>query len=143
MAFNIGSIAGALIIGRLVDRFGPKGPIALGYVGLLAAMIGLSLGVSAVAVLAFAAAAGFCLLGAQYSLYGVAPMYYPAEARGLATGAAVAVGRLGSIVGPLVAGQLLTVGFSAAGVAMAMAPVVVVAGLAATTMVSRAKSFAH
>jgi AAHS family 3-hydroxyphenylpropionic acid transporter len=60
----------------------------------------------------------------------------------MATGAAVAVGRLGSILGPLVAGQLLTAGFSAAGVALAMAPVVIVAGLAATAMTSRATAFA-
>jgi AAHS family 3-hydroxyphenylpropionic acid transporter len=142
MAFNLGSIVGALVIGRLVDRFGARLPIAVAYVGLLAAMLGLSQAGHALPVLACAAAAGFCLLGAQYSLYGVAPMYYPAASRGLATGAAVAVGRLGSILGPLVAGQLLTAGFSAAGVALAMAPVVIVAGLAATAMTSRATAFA-
>jgi len=141
MAFNLGSIVGALVIGRLVDRFGARLPIAVAYVGLLAAMLGLSQAGHALPVLACAAAAGFCLLGAQYSLYGVAPMYYPATSRGMATGAAVAVGRLGSILGPLVAGQLLTAGFSAAGVALAMAPVVIVAGLAATAMTSRATAF--
>jgi len=142
MAFNLGSVVGALVIGRLVDRFGARLPIAIAYAGLLAAMLGLSQANAALPVLACSAAAGFCLLGAQYSLYGVAPMYYPAASRGLATGAAVAVGRLGSILGPLVAGQLLTAGFSAAGVAMAMAPVVIVAGLAATMMTTRATPFA-
>lgn len=134
VSFNLASVAGALFIGRLVDRFGPWRPIGLAYLGLLGAMIGLTVADQAPLVLFCAGAAGFCLLGAQYSLYGVGPMYYPAAGRGLATGAAVAVGRLGSIVGPLVAGQLMATGAGPAGVAAAMAPVVIVAGLAATVM---------
>jgi AAHS family 3-hydroxyphenylpropionic acid transporter len=138
MAFNLASVAGALLIGRIVDRVGARTPVAFAYLGLLAAMVGLALSHSLGPILACAAAAGFCLLGAQYSLYGVTPMYYPAASRGLATGASVAVGRLGSIAGPLVAGQLLGVGFTAGGVAAAMAPVVVAAGLAATLMTWKA-----
>ncbi|HKP79349.1 MAG TPA: MFS transporter, partial [Phenylobacterium sp.] len=57
----------------------------------------------------------------------------------LATGASVAAGRLGSVAGPLVAGQLLGLGFTAGGVAAAMAPVAIVAGLAATLMTLTAK----
>jgi len=138
MAFNLASVAGALAIGRIVDRVGARGPVALAYLGLLAAMLGLALSQALLPILLCAAAAGFCLLGAQYSLYGVTPMYYPAASRGLATGASVAVGRLGSIAGPLVAGQLLGLGFTAGGVAAAMAPVVIVAGFAATLMTLRA-----
>lgn len=139
MAFNLASVVGALAMGRVVDRIGARLPVALAYLGLLAAMIGLAMSQAQAPILIWAAAAGFCLLGAQYSLYGVTPMYYPAASRGLATGASVAVGRLGSIAGPLVAGQLLGLGFTAGGVAAAMAPVVVVAGLAATLMTLRAK----
>jgi AAHS family 3-hydroxyphenylpropionic acid transporter len=140
MAFNLASIAGALVIGRGVDRIGPRLPVALAYLGLLVAMMGLALSAAHVPILIWAGVAGFCLLGAQYSLYGVTPMYYPAASRGLATGASVAVGRLGSIAGPLVAGQLLGLGFTAGGVAAAMAPVVMVAGIAATLMTLRAKA---
>lgn len=139
MAFNLASVVGALAMGRVVDRIGARLPVALAYLGLLAAMIGLAMSQAQAPILIWAGAAGFCLLGAQYSLYGVTPMYYPAASRGLATGASVAVGRLGSIAGPLVAGQLLGLGFTAGGVAAAMAPVVVVAGLAATLMTLRAK----
>ena len=138
MAFNLASVAGALALGRIVDRIGARAPVAMAYLGLLAAMLGLALSQALIPILFCAAAAGFCLLGAQYSLYGVTPMYYPAASRGLATGASVAVGRLGSIAGPLVAGQLLGLGFTAGGVAAAMAPVVVVAGLAATLMTLKA-----
>jgi len=138
MAFNLASVAGALVIGRAVDRAGAPLPVGLAYLGLLVAMLGLALAHGQAPLLVCAAAAGFCILGAQYSLYGVTPMYYPAASRGLATGASVAVGRLGSIAGPLVAGQLLTLGFTAGGVAAAMAPAVVVAGVAATFMTLRA-----
>ena len=139
MAFNLVSVIGALGIGRLVDRIGARLPMALAYLGLLAAMLGLALSTTLLPIVLCAGAAGFCLLGAQYSLYGVAPMYYAASSRGFATGAAVAAGRLGSVAGPLVAGQLLGLGFTAGGVAGAMTPVVVVAGLAATLMTLKAK----
>jgi len=143
MAFNLASVAGALAIGRLVDRVGAPLPVSVAYLGLLAAMLGLALSQALVPILFWAAASGFCLLGAQYSLYGVTPMYYPAASRGLATGASVAAGRLGSIAGPVAAGQLLGLGFSAGGVAAAMMPVVVVAGLAAAIMTRIAKAEAE
>lgn len=138
MAFNLASVVGALAIGRLVDRIGARLPVALAYLGLLGAMVGLAVSQAQAPMMIWAAAAGFCLLGAQYSLYGVTPMYYPAASRGLATGASVAMGRLGSIAGPLVAGQLLGLGFTAGGVAAAMAPVVIVAGFAAALMTLKA-----
>ena len=52
-------------------------------------------------------AVGFFLLGANYALYGVAPKYYPGPIRGTGSGASVAVGRVGSILGPLLAGLLM------------------------------------
>ncbi|MEX3920074.1 3-(3-hydroxy-phenyl)propionate transporter MhpT, partial [Paraburkholderia sp. BR10872] len=54
-------------------------------------------------------------------------------------GAAVAVGRVGSIVGPLAAGQLLAGGASATTVIGASVPVTVVAALAALLAVKRAR----
>ena len=52
-------------------------------------------------------AAGFFLLGANYALYGVAAMYYPQDIRGTGSGASVAVGRIGSIIGPSLAGVIV------------------------------------
>lgn len=139
LAFNLGSIAGSLAMGLLVDRVGPRLPIILAYPALALAMFGLAGADSLVPVLALAGAAGFFLLGAQYSLYGVIPRYYPARVRGLATGASIAVGRLGSIAGPLVAGHLLGQGWGPAGVAMAMVPVVLSAGGAVSLMTIRGR----
>ena len=58
------------------------------------------------ALLWLSGAAGFALLGANYALYGVAPAYYPNDVRGTGSGASVAVGRVGSIIGPASAGLL-------------------------------------
>lgn len=138
-AFNAGSIAGAWGIGFLVDRWGPRIPIIAAYPCLALAMFGLAGAESLLPVLILAGLAGFFLLGAQYSLYGVIPLYYPVPVRGLATGASIAVGRLGSIAGPLVAGHLLGQGWGPAGVAMSMVPVVLAAGLAAGVMTVRGR----
>ncbi len=62
--------------------------------------------------------------------YGVAATYYPKSVRGTGSGASVAVGRIGSIFGPLSAGFLLGAGTSASGVVQYMVPVAALAGLA-------------
>ncbi|WP_433936579.1 MFS transporter [Sorangium cellulosum] len=138
-AFNVGSVVGCWAIGTLVDRLGPRLPIIAAYPALALSLFGLAGADSLAPVLVLAGLAGFFLLGAQYSLYGIIPLYYPAQARGLAVGASIAAGRLGSIGGPLVAGHLLSQGWGPAGVAMAMVPVVLSAGVAAAVMTLRGR----
>jgi AAHS family 3-hydroxyphenylpropionic acid transporter len=75
-------------------------------------------------------AVGFFLLGANYALYGVAPKYYSGPIRGTGSGASVAVGRIGSILGPLLAGLLMGGGASATSVLRYMIPVAAVAAVA-------------
>jgi AAHS family 3-hydroxyphenylpropionic acid transporter len=70
-------------------------------------------------------------MGANYALYGIAPAHYPARGRGTGSGAATSMGRVGSVVGPLLAGMLLDGGVSVAGVILHMLPAVAVAGVAA------------
>lgn len=130
VAFNLSSLVGAPALGVLVDRFGVRWPMAAGYAGLVAAMAGLSAASGAGAILVLSGLAGFLVIGVQFCLYGLAPSYYPARVRGTGAGAAVAVGRLGSIAGPLVAGYLLKGGASADQVVWTMAPVALAAGAA-------------
>ncbi|WP_437595311.1 MFS transporter [Sorangium sp. So ce590] len=138
-AFNVGSVLGCWIIGALVDRLGPRLPIIAAYPALALSLFGLAWADSLPPVVVLAGLGGFFLLGAQYSLYGVIPLYYPAPARGLATGASIAAGRLGSIGGPLMAGLLLGQGWGPTAVAMAMVPVVLSAGVAAAVMTLRGR----
>lgn len=129
LVFNFGSIPGALLFGLLVDRLGPRWPLAASYVALVASLAFLGGAGTLGAILAFSAAAGFFLLGANYSLYGVAAAYYPSKVRGTGSGASVAVGRVGSVVGPLLAGMLLSQGLTATQVILCMVPAAAVAGV--------------
>jgi AAHS family 3-hydroxyphenylpropionic acid transporter len=130
LAFNFASVAGALIFGKLVDRAGARWPLTIAYAGLIVALILLSGSRGLAMTLILSGAAGFFLLGANYALYGVAATYYPQSVRGTGSGASVAIGRVGSIFGPLLAGILLGGGTTASGVVQYMVPVAVVAGLA-------------
>jgi AAHS family 3-hydroxyphenylpropionic acid transporter len=130
LAFNWASVVGALVLGGLVDRFGPRWPLTLAFAGLIAALVALGAATDRVMILTLSGAAGFFLLGGNYALYGVAPSYYPAATRGTGSGASVAVGRVGAILGPAVAGLLLQGGSSAMNVVQYMAPVAAVAGIA-------------
>ena len=130
LAFNWASVAGALVFGKLVDRIDARGPLTFAYLGLIAALLALSNSHGIASTVILSGAAGFFLLGANYALYGVAAMYYPQDIRGTGSGASVAVGRIGSIIGPLLAGFLLGGGMSASGVVQFMVPVAAVAGAA-------------
>jgi len=142
VGFNLGGIAGALLLALAVDRLGPRAPMAIGYASLVAVMIALALAHGFILIVILSAAGGFLVLGVQYVLYGLTPSYYPAETRGATAGAAVGVGRVGSIMGPLVAGSLLSAGASASAVAFSMAPVALAAGATVLllTFVGRAHS---
>jgi AAHS family 3-hydroxyphenylpropionic acid transporter len=130
LAFNWASAAGALLTGWLVDRFGPRWPLMLAYAALIVALVALGASNDHAFIIVWSGVAGFFLLGANYALYGVAPSYYPPAMRGTGSGASVAVGRVGSILGPLAAGFLLQGGSSATNVVQYMAPVAAVAGIA-------------
>ena len=127
LAFNFASVVGALVLGKIVDRAGPRWPLTIAYVVLVGALIGLSLVNEHVLVLALSAAAGFFLMGANYALYGVAASYYTRATRGTGSGASIGVGRVGAIIGPLLPGLLLSSGSTANEIINLMAPAAAVA----------------
>lgn len=130
LAFNIGGIVGALLLGRILDRFGFRWPGTLCYAALIVAMLLLAGADQAMQAIVFTLAAGIALLGAQYGLYGTAVSYYPDQVKGLGSGYVVAAGRVGSIVGPLIAGIWLARGATAGEVISAMVPYAAGAGIA-------------
>ena len=130
MAFNIAGVAGSLMVGALTDRLGWRWPLAVAYLALGAAMAGLAVAAAPGAIMGLSAAAGFLVMGAQFSLYAVAPMLYPDHLRAAGAGAAIAVGRLGSIAGPLIAGELRDAGAGPGDVFLSMAPVAAAAAIA-------------
>lgn len=54
---------------------------------------------------------GFLLIGAQAGLNAMAAKFYPTPIRSTGVGWALGVGRVGSVVGPLVGGMMLTAGW--------------------------------
>jgi nitrate/nitrite transporter NarK len=76
-----------------------------------------------------AAGGGGAVLAQQVILFAVASAAYPSTIRGTAFGAAIGVGRLGSLIGPLFAAWLIAGGKSSSQVLMGILPIVIVAGL--------------
>jgi AAHS family 3-hydroxyphenylpropionic acid transporter len=142
LTFNYVSILGALALGVLVDRFGFRWSLAATYALLAGVMAALGAALPIGLLLVLSGAAGFLVLGAQYALYGLPPRLYPAEVRAAGAGAAVGVGRLGSIIGPLLAGQLRHAGWTAGQVLFAMLPVALAAGLAVFLLTFRMREAA-
>ena len=129
--FNIGGASGGLAFGLAVDRVGARWPLLAGFAGLAVALVLLAGASGEATIAALAFAAGFLLMGGQFTLYGLTPPYYPTLVRATGVGAAVAAGRVGSILGPLAAAELIGGGASGAAVVGALVPVVVVAGAVA------------
>ena len=127
--FNVFSVAGALCFGPLVDRFGLRWPLTGGFLGLVIVLIALGQATDYFAIMALSGALGVFLLGCNYALYGAAASYYPPEMRGRGAGAAIAWGRLGAVVGPLIGGYLLQGGSAPGEVVYAMAPFALAAAL--------------
>lgn len=129
LSFNVGSVIGALLLGVAVDKFGLRWPMAIVYTLLLVGFFMLAHADDMTSVIISTALSGACVVGSQFILYGIAPSYYPAHARGIGGGSAVAVGRLGAIIGPMAAGILMQSGMSGDQVVMSLAPVVISGGI--------------
>ncbi|AWK89648.1 3-(3-hydroxy-phenyl)propionate transporter MhpT [Azospirillum thermophilum] len=139
VVFNVGGAVGSVIGGRLLDSERPALAAVGCFVGLTVAIALLSAvpAGNVVAALAAGTFVGATLLGAQALLYGLAPQCYPAEVRGTGVGLAVAVGRIGSIVGPLFAGALLASGMGPQHLLYAILPIAAVCGLATVALILR------
>lgn len=134
LSVNIGGIAGALAMAALVGR---RSPFAFAAAFLLlgtlvVCCIGFSLGSTALAVAVFFFA-GFGVIGGQLILPAMAARLFPASVRGAGVGALMGVGRIGSIVGPMVGGLLLGLQLSWTYLYLIAAVPVAVAAIAVAT----------
>jgi MFS transporter, AAHS family, 3-hydroxyphenylpropionic acid transporter len=134
LMLNVGSIAGAFLVGRMCDAYGPRWPMVGVYALMALSMWALTQVSSFAGIVVVSAAAGFSVVGAQFALYGLAPHFYPPAIRGAGVGAAVAAGRIGSIIGPTVVGLLLGLGFAAEQVILSTIPNIVIGGVALVSL---------
>jgi AAHS family 3-hydroxyphenylpropionic acid transporter len=136
--FNVAGATGSVFAGRAMVAFRPRLVVAAAFAGLALA---LAIIADAPAQLGFMLAAGVLVglgsMGVQGIIYGLAPRLYPTEARGTGVGAAMAVGRFGSVVGPIFAGFLMAAGGGSAGVLLGVLPIVLVGGIATFAIINR------
>jgi AAHS family 3-hydroxyphenylpropionic acid transporter len=129
LLLNLGMALGSVLAGVLLDRWRPTLLVVLIYGGILLTLAALGTFEGFAGMLLAGFAAGFFVLAAQLVLYALAPQFYPAGIRATGVGSAVAVGRLGSIGGPLLAGQMLASGSGTAGLMGFAAPGVLIAAV--------------
>lgn len=108
---QIGGVCGALGLGPLADRFGPQTILGTAFAtaALCVAIIGVA-GSSLPLALIMSTLVGVGTVGAQNCNNGIAAKCYPAPIRATGVGWALAVGRIGSVVGGLAGGALLKAG---------------------------------
>lgn len=130
MCFNLFGAASSLVLGRL--HAGPRRRlwvlITYGGMGVALTLLPFTGHTLWLALLA-ASLAGLFIIGAQLVLFALAPLYYEQAVRGTGVGAAVSVGRLGSVFGPLYAGALLAGGGGSGTVLLGIIPFVIIGGL--------------
>lgn len=108
MMLTLGGAASGFAFGLLARRMKSGLVYLIAWAGMIASVL---LMVAAQHSEAVAAAAsfglGFFLSGGQFLMYGIATDLYPRVVRGTGAGFVVGVGRLGAVLGPLLAGALL------------------------------------
>jgi AAHS family 3-hydroxyphenylpropionic acid transporter len=130
--FNLSGSLGATLLGRLHAGKRRRHWVFVTYAGIACALLAMASVRHSFTWAALACAvAGIFIIGAQLILFALAPLYYWRTTRGTGVGAAVAVGRLGSVVGPLLAAVLIAGGGSSATVLLGIVPFVALAGAAA------------
>ena len=107
--FQIGGIAGAIVLGRLLDRAFSFWILAGCYAWAAAFVYAIGHSGASIAMLAATiACAGVGIIGGQNASHALSSEFYPTRIRSTGVGWALGIGRIGSIVGPVVGGLLLT-----------------------------------
>jgi AAHS family 4-hydroxybenzoate transporter-like MFS transporter len=128
---QVGGVVGTFALGSIIDRFSFRALALVYFIAVFAVGAVGQLGHSAIFVTVAIFVAGFCIVGGQIAANALAAGFYPTSVRATGVGWALGVGRIGSIVGPLVGGVLLSLRWSAGEVFVAAAGAALCAALAA------------
>lgn len=128
---NAGTVVGGVVLGYLIDRFGPYKVLIANYIGAAAfvMLIGVSSG-NMMLMYVLVCMAGFCVGGGQLAIVGFAASLYSTRTRSTGVGWAFGVGRCGAIAGPIFAGFLIAQAISNQSLFLAFAIPGVLAALA-------------
>ena len=104
---QVGGVVGTFALGKFIDRFSFRAlALTYGAASIAVAAIGFSghsIALTTIAVFC----AGFCVVGGQGGSNALSATLYPTAIRSTGVGWALGIGRIGSIVGPLVGGAML------------------------------------
>jgi len=131
---QVGGVVGTFALGSVIDRFSFRALALVYFIAVFAVGAIGQLGHSVVFVTMAIFAAGFCIVGGQIASNALAATFYPTAVRATGVGWALGIGRIGSIVGPLVGGALLAMRWSTGSVFMAAAAAALCAALAALSL---------
>ena len=132
--FQVGGVAGTFALGSVIDRFSFRALALVYFVAVFAVTAIGQFGHSVAPVTVAIFVAGFCIVGGQIAANALAAGFYPTSVRATGVGWALGVGRVGSIVGPLVGGVLLSLKWSAGEVFMVAAAAALCGALAAFSL---------
>ncbi len=106
---SLGSFIGSASVGRLMDRFGAYTVLVPAFVlaSIAAGFLGFSLASLGSAAIAVITLSGLFAGASQAGVIALAAVVYPVAIRSTGVGWAMAVGRLGAVVGPVLGGLLL------------------------------------
>jgi AAHS family 3-hydroxyphenylpropionic acid transporter len=133
VGFNVAGSAGALLIGALLDTRHRRLAVVVNLIVLPAVLLLLAV-IHGPVTAGLAILLGGSVLALQVVLFAVAGSIYAERIRGTGLGAAVGVGRAGSITGPAFAAVLLASGGSSVQVLMGLLPIALVSGLCAAAL---------
>jgi len=112
--YQVGGTIGAIVVGRLMDRFEPHHVLFASYLLGAAFIVLISLSTDTRALMTVAVfAAGACISGGQTGGNALSAAFYPTAYRATGVAWANGIGRAGSIVGSLLGGVLLGFGWQA------------------------------
>jgi MFS transporter, AAHS family, 4-hydroxybenzoate transporter len=106
--FQVGGMVGTFTLGRFIDGFSFRA-LAATYSGAAIAIAAIGVtshSINLVTVAIFLA--GFCCVGGQIASDALTAIFYPTAIRSTGIGWALGIGRIGSIVGPLLGGVILS-----------------------------------
>jgi len=112
--FQAGGTLGAVVVGRLMDKYEPHGVLCSIYLAGSVCVILISLSAKTPGFMMCSVfAAGLCVSGGQVGANALSAAFYPTPYRATGVSWANGVGRLGSVVGSLLGGGLLVRGRAA------------------------------
>jgi AAHS family 4-hydroxybenzoate transporter-like MFS transporter len=113
VAMNVGGLAGTITMGWLLGRYRIERTMAINYLAAAVCLGALALVAGALWLTGlFAAAAGFCIVGGQMGANALLAYRHPTALRATALAFGLGAGRIASILGPLAAGWIISLGWS-------------------------------